>query len=119
MTSTVNGCGTALCGERPLNAEELVQWSEKLPYHPGLSAKDYRIATESIVFFLLPVFPLRTIVYYYTEKSLMKGKYVVVYAPAGEDGVYWEHVKKSSIFYILPALIILGIIWWIASPKQV
>lgn len=110
MTTTVNGIGTALCGQRRLTDEELKQWSKHFPYIPHVDMRNFQIATEAFVFIFIPIIPLKTFVFYYTESGFMNSKYRILYYPAGEDRVYWPHVKTSFSFYILPALIVLGIL---------
>jgi hypothetical protein len=105
MTSTVNGIGTHLSGNRPLTEEELVKWSRHLPIRPYYTHPEFRIATESFVLVFVPIIPLRTYVFHYGDKKLMSSQYIIDYYPAGKGNVYWEHVKNSWVFY-LPLLII-------------
>ena len=104
MTGTVNGIGTHLSGERSLTSKEFNKWAEHFPYNPYIKPKDYKIATESVVIFFLPIIPLKTIVYYYTSKQGMESQYRIIYEPAN-GGVYWEHVKTSVSYYITPVVI--------------
>ncbi|TAL47887.1 hypothetical protein EPN87_01930 [archaeon] len=106
MTYTMNGIGTHLSGERKLTDEEYRKWAKDIPHVPGVTKDNLRIATESLVIGFLPVIPLKTFVYYYTQKSFWHGtKYLPLYYPAGKGKVYWEHVKKSIVFYLSPFLV--------------
>jgi len=105
MTSTVNGIGTHLSGERKITNDELLRWSEFLPIKPYTPHPQFYIATESFVFLFLPLFPIKTFVYFYVEKQAFENKYIISYYPAGEGKIYWEHVKNSYVFYIVPAIV--------------
>ena len=113
MTSTINGIGTHLSGGRKITAEELVRWSEHLPIKPYVSHPEFYIATESFVLLFLPLFPIKTFVYYNIENSVWSGdKYIICYHPSGENQIYWGHVKDSYVFYVMPAIITaLGFKW--------
>lgn len=114
MTSTVNGIGTSLSGERGLTNEEFNEWSEHFPFIPGVIKNHYRIATESFVI-LFPIIPLKTFVFYYTKSGFMQNQYRIIYYPAGEGKVYWKHVKKSWSFYIFPTLMAILMIYLLIS----
>jgi hypothetical protein len=115
MTGTVNGIGTHLSGVRDLTDEEIKKWAEKIPYIPNVRVQDYKIATESFVLLFLPIIPIKTYIFYYLDKGLINSQYRIVYYPSGEETVYWEHVKKSPIFYISPAIILIIILWLISG----
>ena len=114
MTYTINGVGTQICGRRELTKEEIEKWSENLPYRPHVTVNDYYIGTEAFVFFFIPIIPLKTFVHYYQSQKKFLGSethYLICYYPAGEDKVYWEHVKSSFSFYIAPIGILILLIW--------
>lgn len=115
MTSTINGVGTRLSAERNLTDEEIKKWSPHFPFNPHRDVHQYRIATESFVFLFIPLIPLKTFVFYYMNQGFMNSRYAIIYYPAGEGKVYWEHVKKSWQFYIAPVLITIIVIWSIIS----
>lgn len=107
MTSTINGIGTHLSGGRELTEEEYKLWGEKLPFIPGLNKKYLRIATKSFVVLFLPLIPLETIIYYYTDNS----HYREIFYPAGKDKVYWSFVFNSPLFYTAYFLLLILLIW--------
>jgi len=115
MTSTVNGIGTHLSGERKLTDEEFNKWSENFPYNPNITKDDYRIATESFVILLIPIIPLKTFVYYYIKRGF-QSHYRIIFHPAGEGKIYWEHVKKGWVFYIAPILIAILVFYFYILP---
>ncbi|KAB2942391.1 MAG: hypothetical protein MPEBLZ_04466 [Candidatus Methanoperedens nitroreducens] len=104
MTYNVNGIGTNLSGERKITVEELVRWSEYLPIKPYTRHPEFYIATESFVVLFLPIIPIETFVHYYPEEE-SGHKYIISYYPVGEGKIYWEHIKSSYVFYIVPAII--------------
>lgn len=107
MVYNLYGIGTNLSAEREITNEELVRWSEYLPIKPYTPTHKFYIATESFVFLFFPIFPIKTFVYYYIEDAWWKDekKYIICYYPVGEGEIYWEHVKNSTVFYIIPAII--------------
>jgi hypothetical protein len=111
MTSTVNGIGTHLSGQRQLTPQEVKKWGEKIPYIPGLKQSQLYIATKSFVLLFLPIIPLETVVYYYLSSGWNETTYRQVFYPAGEGSVYWEHVKNSWVFWLTPAIILLIILF--------
>ena len=115
MTGTVNGIGTHLSGERNLTESEIKKWAHHLPYNRFVKVHDYKIATESFVILWLPLIPLKTEVYYVLNDGVMNKRYQVVFYPTGEESVYWDHVKNSPIFYILPIGVVILILWAIVS----
>jgi|GEM_PF-2953029 len=112
MTFTLNGCGTRLCGTRPLNEKEIKQWEENFPFHPQIRLQDYRLTTESFCLLWVPIIPLHTYVIRYVSDE----NYQIIYSPFGEGKISWEHVKSSLSFWIAPVLIILFILFSLFAP---
>lgn len=116
MPYSVNGIGTRICGERLLTKQEINLWGENFPFFPGRSLSEYYIGTEAVTI-IFPIFPLKTIVYCYTQKGFTQSTYQIIYFPPnGVEGIYWPHVKTSLSFYILP-LIVIFLMIWIMFPK--
>ncbi len=106
MTHTINGVGTHLCGVRRIKKEEADNWVDNFPFVPNRSIYDYLIGTESVVFLFIPILPLKTVVFYHPYDS--GAAYQVIYhPPKGKATVYWEHVKTSLSFYIVPLAILV------------
>lgn len=111
MTESINGIGTQLIGARALTKGESNRWLKEIRYHPHITVQNYLIATEAFCI-IFPIFPIKTFVFHYVTKD----KYCIDYFPAGEDNVYWAHVKNSFEFYILPAgLVLLGLYFLITA----
>ena len=79
MTHTINGIGTSLSGERAITQNELNAWWGNLPIKPYAAVPQFHIATESFVFFFIPIFPIKTFVYFYNGD-----KYYTCFYPSGE-----------------------------------
>lgn len=107
MTYTLNGIGTGIRGTRQLTDAEFKEWSEHFPYATHLTKQHYFIGTEAFVVLFVPIIPLKTFVFYYIDGK----RYRIVYYPAGEGKVYWEHVKGSPSFYAGFILAILFVIF--------
>lgn len=110
--STINGIGTRLCGVRKLNEKELNKWSKHFPYIPHVKVTEYNIAAESFVIFWLPIIPLRTRIFFYTNEGAFNSQYVVVYSP---KKIYWPHIKTSPVFYAGPFVVLILIVLIILS----
>jgi hypothetical protein len=115
MPHTINGIGTAICGERKLTQEEFDRWIKYFTYVPNHTISEYRIGTESVVI-LLPLLPLKTYVFCYTDKQGSSKNYQIIYYPGGEGKIYWEHVKSSIIFYAFPVTMGIYVIWYLLFP---
>lgn len=100
MTHTINGIGTHLSGARAITQKELNAWWSSLPIKPYAAIPQFYIATESFVFFFIPIFPIKTFVHFYNGD-----KYYTCFYPSGEGKIYWSHVKETYSFYIFPAIV--------------
>jgi len=116
MPHTINGIGTSICGERKLTQEEIYAWAKYFPQIPDRTISQYLIGTESVVC-LLPLLPLKTYVFCYTDKQFSSNKYQILFYPGGEGHVYWKHVKSSVIFYSVPITISIYVIWYLLLPS--
>ena len=108
MTYTLNGIGTRLVGERKLTKEEITKWKNRFPQCDA-DVSYFNIATECFVFFYVPIIPLKTIIYYYTQKNFKGSQYMIVCRPPGK-WVNWNHILKSPGFYILPIVILVIVV---------
>ncbi len=82
-----------------------------------LSEEDFRITTESFVLFFIPLIPFKTFVYCDLEtKWYQDDEYAPIYYPAGEDNVYWPHVKGGWSFYLAPVLTVLWLLFFFVFP---
>jgi len=115
MTFTINGIGTRLCGARRIKKEEAEKWADNFPYSLNRTIYDYMVATEAFVFLFIPILPLRTYVYYYTETGAQNGYRIIYCPPHGKEAIYWNHVKSSLSFFIAPTLLLLLILIYISK----
>ena len=93
-------------GARAITGEELTKWSAHLP---NPSHHRFLIGTDAIIACFVPLFPIKTFVYYEIDSNVMSTRFAPCFYPAGEGKVYWQHVKGRWEFYLFPAGVLLTI----------